>query len=270
MGKSYWKQPISTEIFERDEFDSFDRGVWFEIIGRCRNEDGAIKPFWHGNKKIRLVLKKGQMLFRVSQYAKEQQVDRKRVRKSIDLLSKWYHEMDSEAKPYGLIVSLKNYDDLIKMDNEKDNERTMKGQRKNNERTNNNKSDKNDKNEKIEYIDAPEKLFDDKKLDEKTRKGEPLRIVGENKLVKLTDTEFKRLAQNYGHRNVKTYIKQLDFYMEGYGTKNKYKNHYAVLQNWLHRDTQSGKLQLSYYDFLESDFPSKEAYEAKTNKLPMI
>jgi len=135
-----WKQPINTDIFEKDEFDAFDRSVWFEIIGRCRNEDGPLPPFWHGNKRMVVSLERGSMVFRVSQFAREQGVDRKRVKKSIEKLSKWYNELHIVRKPYGCIVKVKNYNEIVKMHNEKDIERTTKGQRKDNERSTSNKS----------------------------------------------------------------------------------------------------------------------------------
>src|SRR3990167_4435013 len=123
-----WKQPINTYILSRQEFNAFDRAVWFEILMRCRNQNGELPPFYHGNKLINLYLRRGQMLFRVSQFSMEQGCGRRRVRKSIGRLQKWYNEMDIESKPFGLIISVKNYDEVVKMDNERDNERTMKGQ----------------------------------------------------------------------------------------------------------------------------------------------
>jgi len=141
-----WKQPIDTAILNDQALNAFDRSVLVEILLRCQNIDGEIPPFWHGNKRILLYLKRGQMVFRVTQFANELQVDPKRVRKSIERLRNRYIEMEIESKPFGLIISVLNYDIITKMESEMENERRMKGERKENERSTSNKSDKNDKN----------------------------------------------------------------------------------------------------------------------------
>lgn len=152
-----WKQPIDTDILNDPTLNAFDRSVLVEILLRCQNTDGEIPPFWHGNKRILLSLQRGQMVFRVSQFAKELQVDPKRVRKSIERLQNRYIEKEIESKPFGLIVSVLNYDKLTKMENEMENERRMKGERKENERSTSNKSDKSDKSEESIYTPEREK-----------------------------------------------------------------------------------------------------------------
>lgn len=140
----HWKQPIATDILAKNGFDSFDCSVWCHIILHCRNEETPVM-FMHGNKRINTTLKRGQMIFRVSQFAREHMIDRKKVKNSIGKLAKWYNEMHIEAKPYGLIISVVAYDDVIKMNNETDNDGTMKVQRTDSERSTSNKSVKNDK-----------------------------------------------------------------------------------------------------------------------------
>ena len=116
MSKTHkpWKQPISTEILN-PKFNALDRAVWSEIMLRARNESEFIPVFYHGNKQINLFLKRGSMVFRVSQFARELGVDRRKVRLSIDKLKKAYNEMYIETKGYGLIIQIKNYNELVSM-----------------------------------------------------------------------------------------------------------------------------------------------------------
>ena len=153
----HWKQPVDTDIINNEAFDTFDCSVWYHIIMQCRNEAGALPPFFSGNKKFEIELERGQMVFRIRQFARDHIVDRKKVRKSIDKLSKWYHKMDHETKPYGLIITVLNYDEIIKMDHKKDTVGTMKEPQENNEGSTSNKSVKNNKNEKNEKKEREKK-----------------------------------------------------------------------------------------------------------------
>ncbi len=148
MEKEYngWKVPTPVEINNEQSLTFLDRAVFREILSLCKNRDKLLR-FMHNEKHCSIKLKKGQCIFKVSKVADELEIGRKRVRRSIDIISDWYSPMDSEATPFGLLLTLKDYDKIIKMDNEMDNDGTVKGQWRDSEGTST-KSAKNEESEK--------------------------------------------------------------------------------------------------------------------------
>jgi len=110
-----WRAPIPTDILNSPDYDDLDFAVLAIILGRVRREDGPPKTYYHGNKKVTVHLKKGQTLFRVDNFAKCLATDPRKIRKSIEKLKIWYTNLQTEAKPYGLIISVLDYDNLTKM-----------------------------------------------------------------------------------------------------------------------------------------------------------
>ena len=150
--KTTWKQPTPTDINFDSNFDALDRAVFREILSLCQNAD-YLSRFEHASRRYSIELKRGQCIFKVAQFAKEMKNDAKRVRKSIENLSKWYTEMESKAMPYGLIVTIKDYDELTKMDNGKENRRRIEGEQKENRRRANiNKEDNKDNKDQEDII----------------------------------------------------------------------------------------------------------------------
>lgn len=129
-----WKQPIPTDIQYDDRFTALERAILWEILCLCQRKDTTIQ-FQQAGKHYLVDLRRGQCIFKVASFAKDFGLDRKRVHRSLDFLSKQYSEMDIKGMPYGCIITVKNYDELTKMDNEMDSQRTMKGQSKDNEST---------------------------------------------------------------------------------------------------------------------------------------
>lgn len=223
-----WKQPIDTNIFSIEGCTAFERSVWFEIIMRAANEP-RVERFYHGNKNIAVELNRGQMIFRVSQFALEQGVDRKRVRNAIEFLQKWYNEMDIETRPFGLLITIDSYDELVKMNSETHNERTAKGQRKDSERSTSNKSDKSDKSEKIYTAKFDETYFTSRELYAKICKSTPF----DN--YEITYNAFK------------DYYPKIKDYSASTGKI--YKNFEATIRNWLRNDISKKR----YSRFLDED-----------------
>lgn len=150
-----WKQPTPTDIRENENVDLLSRMIFFDILNGCQNQTYH-KVYYHGNKRIDLELERGQYLFVISRYQRELKVPRKRIEKSLEIISKWYTELLIENKPFGLIITVKDYDSLTKMTNEKGNEMKTKLKRNENEVKSNNKSNKSDKSENISKdIDKP-------------------------------------------------------------------------------------------------------------------
>lgn len=142
-----WKQPTPTDGLYNPNLNELDWMVFLYAWNMVRREDG-IYEFFHGNNFFSIELKRGQCVFKVSKIAEILKIDRKRVRKSIKKLQKWYTEMDIEEKPYGLILTFKRADGMLKMDNETNSRRTVEGQREDSGGTTSKKNVKNVKKEK--------------------------------------------------------------------------------------------------------------------------
>jgi len=128
-----WKQPTPTDINHMQEFDALDRAIFREILSLCQNKNTVIN-FIQSDKHYSVELNRGQCIFKVSKFAKEMKIDPKRVRKNIEKLSKWYSQMDSKAMPFGLVITMINYDDLVKMESQMDNDGIVKGESKDSQR----------------------------------------------------------------------------------------------------------------------------------------
>lgn len=82
-----------------------------------------------------------------------------------------------------------------------------------------------------------------------------LRTYGEFKNIKLTDSEYQKLAEQYGNQNVEKYIKKMDVYLQEKGRT--YNNYYLALQKWLDADNVKKEF---------SDGFDPEKYKALINK----
>jgi len=217
-----WRQPTPTDIRSNKNIDLLSRLIFYDILNGCQNKPYH-KVYYHGNKRIDLDLDRGQYLFVVARYAKAIHVSRTRIKKHLEIVSKWYNEMHIESKGYGLIVTVLNYDELTEMHIEKNIERTSKEHRKNIERTSNNKSVKNIK------IDKTFK-----------RREKHSTFEGINDEV---------IFQEIADRNevpisfVKSKYEDLGDYCDSTGKV--YKNYLATLRNLVKRDAQ--KLRKDHY-----------------------
>lgn len=115
INKDCWRQPVPVDLLNSEDYDDLDFCVLSLILGRVRREEGPPKVYYHGNKKVTVHLMKGQTLFRVDNVAKVLGIDPRKIRRSIEKLKKWYTNLQTEAKPYGLIISVLEYDELSKM-----------------------------------------------------------------------------------------------------------------------------------------------------------
>lgn len=129
-----WKQPIPTDIQYDDRFTALDRAIFREVLTLCQRQDTVVQ-FRQAGKSYAVDLKRGQCIFKVAEFAAQLNHTRQKIRGSLSILSKWYSEMDIKGMPYGCIITVKNYDELTKMDNETNMQRTFKEQSKNNEST---------------------------------------------------------------------------------------------------------------------------------------
>jgi hypothetical protein len=142
---SGWKQPIPTDIRQNTSIDILSRMLFYEILSGCQNSDYHI-VYYHGNKRIDLELKRGQFLFVVTKYANELKIDRRIIEKCLKVINEWYTELLIERKAFGLVITIKDYDEIVKMQNEMSNEMSNESKSKVNrmqiESKSKNKSDK--------------------------------------------------------------------------------------------------------------------------------
>jgi hypothetical protein len=82
------------------------------------------------------------MILRVSHIADELGMSKSKVRERLNTISKIYTEVLVEGRPFGSVVTLKDYDSLIEMKSKKESESPSKNQRKYNGSATSNKSGK--------------------------------------------------------------------------------------------------------------------------------
>jgi len=116
-----WKQPTPTDIRSNESIDTLSRMLFLEILNGTQNKEYH-KVYYHGNKRIDLTLKRGQYLFNVAKYQRDLGIPRKRITNSLATISKWYIELQLEAHPFGTVITIKNYDEVVKTKIERQNE----------------------------------------------------------------------------------------------------------------------------------------------------
>lgn len=145
-----WKQPTPTDINGIEELTFLERAMFREILSLCQNKDTLLQ-FIHADRHYSVEMERGQCIVKVVKIAAELKIDPKRVRKSIGIISKWYSRMESRAMPYGLIVTVKDYDNLVKMESGMESSGRVEGEWKDSRRRAN-KSVETDKTDKSVYI----------------------------------------------------------------------------------------------------------------------
>ena len=123
-----WRVPIPTDILTSG-LDIFSQMLYIYILVKCTN-----KPYtyvWmHGNKRVSVKLDRGQCLLNVSEIERMLNLPQRTVKRCIKLINESTNELQIESKPYCTIVTVKNYDEVIKMPNESTNESTNEVQTK--------------------------------------------------------------------------------------------------------------------------------------------
>jgi len=123
-----------------------------------------------------------------------------------------------------------------------------------------NKNANASKNDAIKERKGKEKK--DKKINKKD-----LIAFGEEKVVKLTQTEHTKLAQKIGGRNLDKFIMNMqNWKLQSKKNMNKYTDDYRALLNWIARAKEDEKLKISWGDFREEDFDTPEEYQKILNK----
>lgn len=81
--------------------------------------------------------------------------------------------------------------------------------------------------------------LDNKKKDKEKASNEATHTYGEYKRIKLKDTQYKKLIDEFGENTTQLAITKLDEYVQSNNNKNKYKDFYLVLrkvikEDWFH------------------------------------
>ena len=133
-----FKKPIPTDIINIPQLDFLSRALIREILSMCRNEPD-IEVFWHGNKRFAVSLNRGQMILKVRNIAECFGISSDMIKKRLKIINEIYTEMSFEGKPYGTIVTAKDYNSLIKMVDVSETKTKTKQYRNQNEASTSNK-----------------------------------------------------------------------------------------------------------------------------------
>ena len=110
-----WKQPIPTDLDSVFGRDYVSRHIYIDCLLHARNEPGTVSL----NGEV-ILLQRGQSFITVSNLADSLNRNRKTIRSHIKLLNETYNRMDTTAHRYGFVVTIRNYDEVIKMDSRTD------------------------------------------------------------------------------------------------------------------------------------------------------
>lgn len=110
--------------------------------------------------------------------------------------------------------------------------------------------------------------IDKKKVKEKTS-AEVTHSYGEYKRIKLKDSQYKKLVDEFGENKTQLAITKLDEYVQSNNNKNKYKDFYLVLrkvikEDWFHisKDVQNqSNDELEELIKIGREYPREERYE---------
>lgn len=141
-----YKKPTPTDIINITQLDFLSRSLFREILAMCRTKPD-MEVFWHGNKQFSVNLEKGQMILKIRNIADQLKISTDMINKRLKLLNEIYTEIYIQGMPYGSIITLKDYDALIKMNEIPVTKSATKQFRNNNEAFTSNKSVKTNKSD---------------------------------------------------------------------------------------------------------------------------
>lgn len=153
-----FKKPIPTDMVNIQQLDFLSRSLIREILSMCRN-DLSTEVFWHGNKRFSVPLDRGQMILRINDIAKGFRISSDMIKKRLRIINEIYTEMNFEGRPFGTIVTVKDYDLLTKMGNVSETKNKTKQYRNQNKAFTSNKTVKTVETDNIykEYFDKKTK-----------------------------------------------------------------------------------------------------------------
>jgi hypothetical protein len=231
-----WRVPIPTDIRQNESIDTLSRMIFLDIIHGCQNKDYHV-VYYHGNKRIDLNLKKGQYLFVVKKYADGIKIDRRVIERCLKVINERYTELLIEKKAFGLIITVKDYDEITRMQNEMlvevSNERNSNAIRTQFESKSKNKSDKNIQNEKTVKNTQP---------DSEPKDSLPVKsveVLKDSRLIGKLKGKFPEIDVNF----------EMEVAYNWLISKGKiYKNYEMFMNNWLLRRQKENQMSASQND----------------------
>lgn len=139
-----WKQPIPTNLDEKFGTDYLSQDIYIWALLHASNTERAVSL----NGKI-ISLKRGQCYATITHLARRFNKNEKTIKKYLNLLNTLHNALEHDPYPQGIVISVKSYDDVIKMESGLENFLDTEW-RTTTERLPTNKSDKNVKNERRE------------------------------------------------------------------------------------------------------------------------
>src|SRR3989338_8781815 len=137
-----WKQPIPSDLRIVFGQDNTARLIYQELLIYATNKDRVINlNGWVIN------LKRGQSYFTIQDFADFLNRNPKTVDSALKRLTKIYNRVDTHRTAKGCIATIRNYEEIVKMDNKMDNKTENRGITEGYQKDTN-KSDKSVKKEK--------------------------------------------------------------------------------------------------------------------------
>ena len=112
-----WKQPIPVDLEKRIFGNDHLSQLMFErLLIRARIEDKTCPDYW----KKKIVLKRGQVVCGQEELGEWFGVNRKTIKNHLEKLQNEYGVVDNTYTSKGTIVTIKNFNSLVKMDSTMD------------------------------------------------------------------------------------------------------------------------------------------------------
>lgn len=192
-----FRQPTPVDINYNPNLTELDIAIFRAILSRCGN-CGRLEQFTHASRHYEIELNRGQCIFKVANFAFQMKIGRKRCTKSIELVSKWYTPMHIKGMPFGLVITLLEYDELINMHNRNNNSGTIEGQQRDNRGTAN------------KIIEINKTVLDLKEKEEKSfSKPNPYKVTGKkHQEEKNPPIVLPKLPEDMGDRDIELFMLQ--------------------------------------------------------------
>jgi hypothetical protein len=223
-----WKQPIPTNLNNVFGEDQLCRLIYIELLLRARNTD---TPTEIGNMIV--FLKRGQAVCGEVELGRLFNRNRKTIKKALNVLNRIYNRTDNTTTTRGTIVTIRNYDEVVKMDNRTDNRTDSRGTAEGQPRDTN-KSVKSVKSVKSDEGDAAGKVADKSvkgagpplmEIPPELKDFNPLRLTGRQVAT------FCREFSGLGPEQIKEEMSKCNAYMQM--SSNNYSNPGLFFRGWL-------------------------------------
>lgn len=215
-----WRKVLESNMYKCLTAEQRDVMIQCLLLANCKEEE------WKWGAKL-YKCKPGQFITSLSSLKERaaNNVTKQNIRTALSKLEKWGF-LTNQATKAGRLITICNWEFYQKTENktnkDTNKELTKKQQRYNKLPTN---------------ILTPNKKV--KKKVKRYKKVKKYVCMGEDKKVKLTQEQYKKLIDRLGKNITEDYISRLNDYICQKGKR--YKSHYHTILNWTRRDGIYGK-----------------------------